>query len=102
MPTELRGKLETHLAIHSAKAAYVPEDMCGDGEAGRDKDGRALCGSLLISPILLLSKKFSSIEEDRHAVTVECSHNVGLKSKSYCPENKPWGKYDRLSKSLRK
>jgi hypothetical protein len=56
MPTELRGKLESHLAIHSAKAAYTPDGMYGEGEAGRDKDARELCGSLLISPILLLSK----------------------------------------------
>lgn len=47
-------------------------------------------------------QKFSSIEEDRHAATVECSHNVALKSKSYCPEKKPWGECERLSKSLRK
>ncbi|MFT4721616.1 MAG: hypothetical protein ACI9SB_002793 [Candidatus Azotimanducaceae bacterium] len=61
MPTELRAKLASQLAIHSAKAAYVPDGMYVDGEADSDKDARELCGSLLISLILLLSKNFSSI-----------------------------------------
>jgi hypothetical protein len=61
MPNELRGKLESHLAIYSAKTAYTPDGIYGDGDAGSDKDVRALCGSLLTSLILLLFRKSSSI-----------------------------------------
>ncbi len=37
MPPDLRARLENKLAIHSAKTAYAPEGMYGDGEKDSDR-----------------------------------------------------------------
>ena len=40
MPSDLRARLDGKQAIHSAKNAYAPEGMYGDGDEGRSMDIR--------------------------------------------------------------